>query len=410
MLLSALVTAQSTWADAIFPPLAALLAVQAELVPVPLPVSRTVAVEHLTQWLCAECGAECLVEKSCRLVADGEQVRVIALKDLEAEDLFIQIPRRLIMSSETALASPAGTSPGRLFHASSSRDFVSGICSLHLTLRSHRLSAVHPGPFYRADALCQSSPSVVLSLHLWAEKHKGPASFWAPYIAALPSSAALPFSFSLEHLRLLQGSMAYRSALALLHSTVRQYLYFLHTKHAGVVPFLWRDWAWCVSIVLSRQNQIPDAKYQGAAMALVPGWDMANHSPKVPTITTSFDTEVPCRDPSCLDVDHSHDDDGGYSGDALASQLDCLACWTVERVTAGSECHIYYGDRPNLHLFAFQGFSVEHTPRDSARAMLSLDESDPLFKMKKLLANKRGFQAEEVSSELTPWCVCPELE
>lgn len=61
---------------------------------------------------------------------------------------------------------------------------------------------------------CRLEPWLAVALFLLHERAKGPASRWAPYLAALPADAGSPVQWGEEDLQELQGSQALQTAMA----------------------------------------------------------------------------------------------------------------------------------------------------------------------------------------------------
>lgn len=84
---------------------------------------------------------------------------------------------------------------------------------------------------------------------------------------------------------------------------------------------------------MSRQNEIPLGITPGMTLALIPLWDMANHTQG--PMTTFFDV----KNRMC-------------------------ECFAVEDVKAGEEFKIFYGARNNSDLFVHQGFVYSENQHD----------------------------------------------
>ena len=141
-------------------------------------------------------------------VADfGEQgLGLRTTKDLTQGEPVIRIPRKAMMTTDTARASSIGT-------------------------------------LIERDPLLQTMPNVVLAVHLLIERNS-PASLWEPYINTLPHSYSTVLYFSKEQVKLftqplfilkltsisqlegLRGSPALEDALKQCKFVARQYAYF----------------------------------------------------------------------------------------------------------------------------------------------------------------------------------------
>jgi len=98
--------------------------------------------------------------------------------------------------------------------------------------------------------------------------------------------------------------------------------------------FTYNEFIWAVSVVMSRQNQIPI--HGKRELALIPAWDLCNH--ETGKITTFFDVE-----------------------------LNALQCYAQRAFSQGDQIYIHYGNRPNSELFLYMGFVVADNPADSYR-------------------------------------------
>ena len=118
----------------------------------------------------------------------GGELGLMATKELKVGDVTLTIPRKLMMSLDTAKNSEIG----RLIEK---------------------------------DLMLQKMNNVALSLHLLLEK-TSPASFWEPYINVLPQSHNTVLYFSPDDFQELKGSPAYEDALKQYKYVARQYAYF----------------------------------------------------------------------------------------------------------------------------------------------------------------------------------------
>ncbi|KAF4519501.1 hypothetical protein B566_EDAN010686, partial [Ephemera danica] len=151
---------------------------------VPLP-DRTSSIPDLIAWL-QHHGAH--MDGISVQHFEGYDLGLLAEQDFEEGDLMIAVPRNLMLSVETA-----------------------------------RFSEL--GPMVSRDPMLQHMPNVALSLLLLLEKFR-PDSFWAPYIAALPSQYNTVLYFTPAELSELKGSPALESALKQCRNIARQYAYF----------------------------------------------------------------------------------------------------------------------------------------------------------------------------------------
>jgi len=187
-------------------------------------------------------------------VADyGEQgLGLRVTKDLSEGQEVIKIPRKAMMSVETAKASSIGS-------------------------------------LIERDPLLQTMPNVVLAVHLLIERNS-PASMWEPYINTLPHSYTTVLYFSPEQLEGLKGSPAMEDGLKQYKFVARQYAYFYRLFANTLLKdyLTYDEYRWAVSSVMTRQNMIPSR--DGPPMnALIPFWDLANHDSG--QLSTDFDVD-----------------------------------------------------------------------------------------------------------------------
>ncbi|XP_077394469.1 actin-histidine N-methyltransferase isoform X5 [Festucalex cinctus] len=171
-----------------------------------------------------------------------------ATRDIKAEELFLCIPRKILMTLESAKNSILGT----LIHQ---------------------------------DRILKTMGNVALALHLLCERASS-TSMWLPYIRSLPQDYSTPLYYQPEEVQLLLGTQAIQDVFSQFKNTARQYAYFykLLQTHpaASVLPlkdnFTFDDYRWAVSSVMTRQNQIPTEDGSQVTQALIPLWDMCNHT------------------------------------------------------------------------------------------------------------------------------------
>ncbi|XP_064602979.1 actin-histidine N-methyltransferase-like [Liolophura sinensis] len=252
-----------------------------------------------------------------------------AEKDFKTADLFLSIPRKLMLTLDSAKLSPLG-------------------------------------PFMSDDKILQSMPNVALSLHLLCEKYRE-NSFWAPYINILPSSYNTPLYFSTDDLQLLKGSPTQGEAINQFRNITRQYAYFyrhLQTNPlAAKLPikdiFTYDDYRWAVSTVMTRQNPIPSVDGGHMTYGLIPLWDMCNHQNG--QLSTDFNLEQ-----------------------------DRGECFCMKDFLTDQQIFIFYGARSNGEFFVHNGFVYKENEHDSLSIKLGISKNDPLFGLKSELLGRIG--------------------
>ena len=241
------------------------------------------------------------------------------------------------------------------------------------------------------DALISKIPSLLLALVVLIEKCSY-QSKWSPYLDILPKKYSTPLSFSFGEISLLKENVdAHRKIVRHFVNASLQYTYihclllkleksgetFLHVK-----AFTWDTFVWAISVVLTRQNEIPifpnqnepgskeeaNRKQQvlfgkqAMELALIPVWDMCNHMPG--EITSFFDRLT-----------------------------NCLECMCFEDVEENAQVYISYGPRSNLDLLIYSGFVLEVNSLDVSYLtfILSKDDAPSLLEIKeKILDTVNG--------------------
>lgn len=258
----------------------------------------------------------------------GEQgLGLKAVTDIKEGELFATIPRKLMMSAETA--------------------------------RGSELS-----PLIEGDNILKAMQNACLVIHVYCEKLKED-SFWKPYLDILPNTYSTTLYFSLEELQQLKGSPAFGEALKLYRNIARQYAYLYQRinqfcPETAKLPlrnsFTFDGHRWAVSTVITRQNKIPSTTGE-PTLALIPMWDMCNHCNG--TITTGYDM----AEDSCKSL-------------------------SVKDFKAGDQVCIFYGERSNADLLVHNGFVFDDNIHDRVLIQLGVSRSDALYQMKdKLLTS-----------------------
>ncbi|RWS08612.1 histone-lysine N-methyltransferase setd3-like protein, partial [Dinothrombium tinctorium] len=115
--------------------------------------------------------------------------------NLQENDLILNIPRKALISTETALID------------------------------------TNLAEFAKNDPILKSMPNVLLSLHIIDEYCKA-NSFWKPYLSICPSTYTTPLYYTHEEMQMLKGSVALEEAVKLCRSIYRQYAYFWKKLHS----------------------------------------------------------------------------------------------------------------------------------------------------------------------------------
>lgn len=277
-----------------------------------------------------ENGASCDGFTVANFGSEGYGLR--ATRDIKAEELFLWIPRRILMTVESAQNSILG-------------------------------------PLYSQDRILQAMGNVTLALHLLCER-ADPASFWMPYIHSLPQDYDIPLYYQQEDVQLLLGTQAVQDVLSQYKNTARQYAYFykLVQTHpaASKLPlkdsFTFDDYRWAVASVMTRQNQIPTEDGNRVTLALIPLWDMCNHTNGL--ITTGYNLE----DDRC----------------------ECVA---LQDYKENEQIYIFYGTRSNSEFVIHNGFFFQDNAHDRVKIKLGVSKSERLYAMKAEVLARAGIPA-----------------
>uniref|UniRef100_A0A4W3IW41 protein-histidine N-methyltransferase n=1 Tax=Callorhinchus milii TaxID=7868 RepID=A0A4W3IW41_CALMI len=283
---------------------------------------------ELMEWG-ADCGASTEGFEVTYFSEEGYGLK--ATKDIKAEELFLWIPRKMLMTVESAKNSILGL-------------------------------------IYAQDRILQAMGNITLAFHLLCERST-PNSFWLPYIKTLPAEYHTPLYFEEEEVHYLQSTQAIHDVFSQYKNTARQYAYFYKLiqthPNASKLPlkesFTFDDYRWAVSSVMTRQNQIPTEDGSRVTLALIPLWDMCNHTNGL--ITTGYNLE----DDRC----------------------ECVA---LQDYKEGDQIYIFYGTRSNAEFVIHNGFFFNNNSHDRVKIKLGVSKSDRLYAMKAEVLARAGSQ------------------
>uniref|UniRef100_A0A674H9C2 protein-histidine N-methyltransferase n=1 Tax=Taeniopygia guttata TaxID=59729 RepID=A0A674H9C2_TAEGU len=171
----------------------------------------------------------------------------------------------------------------------------------------------------------------------------------------------------------LQSTQAIHDVFSQYKNTARQYAYFYKViqthPNASKLPlkdsFTYDDYRWAVSSVMTRQNQIPTEDGSRVTLALIPLWDMCNHTNGL--ITTGYNLE----DDRC----------------------ECVA---LQDFKAGEQIYIFYGTRSNAEFVIHSGFFFDNNSHDRVKIKLGVSKSDRLYAMKAEVLARAGIPTSSV--------------
>ncbi|KAK6304683.1 hypothetical protein J4Q44_G00252690 [Coregonus suidteri] len=294
--------------------------------------SREEFFPELMAWA-QESGASCEGFEIADFAGEGFGLR--ATKDIKAEELFLWIPRTMLMTVESAKNSVLG-------------------------------------PLYIQDRILQAMGNVTLALHLLCER-ADPSSPWLPYIKTLPGDYDTPLYYEEEEVRYLLSTQAIQDVLSQYKNTARQYAYFYKVIQAhpttSKLPlkdaFTFDDYRWAVSSVMTRQNQIPTEDGSRVTLALIPLWDMCNHTNGL--ITTGYNLE----DDRC----------------------ECVA---LQDYKENEQIYIFYGTRSNAEFVIHNGFFFQENAHDRVKIKLGVSKSERLYAMKAEVLARAGIPSSSI--------------
>ena len=228
-----------------------------------------------------------------------------------------------------------------------------------------------------ADPLLRATPTLGLALLIAHESLQGSASAFAPYLKVLPSSFDVPLSWQPSDLEPLREAAppVFTRAVNGWRMALKQYAYLAHKaarepqgfgKHFPVTNdpkanhdparplFSLSLFRWALATAITRQNEVPAAAAADSTLALIPLWDMCNHSNSKDTDTSFVAAALNEASSSSLEVS---------SGGALE-------CRAMRDIAKDEQVYIFYGERPNSDLLLYSGFVPALQPEDASSASL----------------------------------------
>ncbi|KAG7266315.1 hypothetical protein CRUP_015159 [Coryphaenoides rupestris] len=289
-------------------------------------------------------------------------------------------------------------------------------CVHWITFRLFRMFS----PLYSQDRILQAMSNVTLALHLLCER-ASPSSPWLPYIKSLPADYDTPLYYEEEEVRHLLGTQAVQDVLSQYKNTARQYAYFYKVVQthptASKLPlkdsFTYDDYRWAVSSVMTRQNQIPTEDGSRVTLALIPLWDMCNHTNGL--ITTGYnleddrcecvalqdykENEQPSPSPTwtttLLSLSHSHPDPPHPLFSAAIAAAAAI-CKHHGCIVTDLDIYIFYGTRSNAEFVVHSGFFFEDNGHDRVKIKLGVSKSERLYAMKAEVLARAGIAASSI--------------
>nr|VZI51134.1 unnamed protein product [Spirometra erinaceieuropaei] len=265
----------------------------------------------------------------------------------------------------------------------STEDIQEQECVLRISMK-HILSArsviAQFPPVLRGDPLLCGMENVALSLSLLHELSLGEQSTWYDYLYSLPVSYSTVMYFSAEQMELLSGFPTAGMALNAFRSICRQYAYFFllfektDTLLGNMKFFCFADYCWAVSVVMSRNNRLPDPDCPDKeVLCLIPLWDMINH--RSGRVTTDVNVETKT-----------------------------IEFYAMEACPPSSEVFMDYGRRTSAEFLLYCGFVPPSNPHHRTPLVLSLSKFDKLLQARTDLLRRLGYPPE-----ISPLVACNDV-
>ncbi|KAL4551716.1 hypothetical protein Ndes2526B_g05984 [Nannochloris sp. 'desiccata'] len=261
---------------------------------------------------------------------------VIATQNIHANTCVLRVPRKILLSCESA-----------------------------------RLDA----DIVAATSTCPPLSSIsLLAVHLLHELSKGPASFWADYLRSLPPSYTTAISLSTTEASALQVPYAqHQVAIAARAADLR------FTDQASPVldnlnfPSKWRSrsaFLWALSALYSRTMFLGSDSEAGC---LTPFGDLFNYEPPEAPYTPHLElslTQEPLEERDCDATTASLTTPSGSGGDGcLNTETNEYCIYVRKDYSPGEEIFLCYGRYTNLELLEHYGFvllGADQNPHDTA--------------------------------------------
>lgn len=183
--------------------------------------------------------------------------------------------------------------------------------------------------FVLQNQIVSTLPAIELAMALIQESAKGEKSFFAPYLAIIPSYFdTMPLTWSIEELMLIARDMNCTVVLHRIADVCLMYCQLAVMAKPWLREFVgtFQNFLWAVCVVHSRQNPLPSKSGTVSKLALVPAFDLCNHDPSG-AITTDY---------SCVSKS--------------------FQCRAHKSFNGGEEFTIFYGPRPDLEFLLYSGF------------------------------------------------------
>ncbi|CAI5731497.1 unnamed protein product [Hyaloperonospora brassicae] len=296
-------------------------------------MASSAVVSKLIEWLESNGTTDSLL--AIRYLGEYEGHGVLAKQTLPCGQVTLQVPFKLTMTVESAARSD--------------------------------LAAV-------LEKYPQISSDEVLALHVMHERNKGTRSFFAPFLASLPTTFDLPVFWSDTELNELRGTNVLLLT-RLMQQQLERDFQTIHQEVTKAFPDIFaslptltlEDYTWAMSVIWSRAFGVNrGGKY---LRLLCPAMDMFNHDV---SLCNPLDDFVSFDDEKQMMVHH-----------------------VPTEVTNGNAVHISYGQYSNAKLLYSYGFVAQGNPRRAVDFWVKVPPADPYRKLKQTILDANDLTREQ---------------
>ncbi|XP_016423039.1 histone-lysine N-methyltransferase setd3-like [Sinocyclocheilus rhinocerous] len=322
---------------------------------------------ELMAWA-AECGASCDGFEISNFADEGYGLK--ATRDIKAEELFLWIPRKMLMTVESAKNSVLGQlySQDRILQAMGN---VTLAVPPRLSL-SHGSIVAHDELPLSGDANASQAEPAAVQLPFISKNYTS-SNVPSKTTSVSSQTTSLALSFLLSPSTSISPSLLSFTLFFSPFSFTPLSVFFIFNSqthpNASKLPlkdaFTFDDYRWAVSSVMTRQNQIPTTDGSRVTLALIPLWDMCNHTNGL--ITTGYNLE----DDRC----------------------ECVA---LKDYKEAEQIYIFYGTRSNAEFVIHNGFFFEDNAHDRVKIKLGVSKSERLYAMKAEVLARAGIPASSI--------------
>ncbi|RHZ26093.1 hypothetical protein DYB37_006236 [Aphanomyces astaci] len=241
-----------------------------------------------------------------------------------------------------------------------------------LTMNVHSALSSDLAPLFASEAGTLADVEI-LALHLMYEKHKGVASFWAPFIRSLPATFDTPIFWNDDQFAALQGTNVSLLAAMMKQQIVADYT-SVHSPLFQKYSALFRtpsptmqEYKWALSVIWSRAFGITRAGEY--LQVLCPAMDMFNHDV---LLNRPLDDFIVFNEQAQTLCHRLH--------------VDCVA---------NTPLNICYGPYSNAKLLYSYGFVVPGNHRRGIDFWVNVPTNDRYYKLKKSLIDSNPLTAHQ---------------